>query len=80
MYAIRSYYGQALQREEDDASRDRLSKLEKDIAELSSERDAMAARWQAEKSKIDELRAVKQRIEELKIEESKWERERNNFV
>jgi ATP-dependent Clp protease ATP-binding subunit ClpB len=68
---------QALQREEDDASRDRLGKLEKEIADLTAERDAMRARWEAEKTEINELRILKQRIEELKIEETKWEREGN---
>ncbi|MDR2370632.1 MAG: AAA family ATPase, partial [Treponema sp.] len=40
---------QALSREEDKASKDRLGKLEKEIAELSSGRDAMTARWESEK-------------------------------
>ncbi len=68
---------QALSREEDAASRERLGKLEKEIADLTAERDAMRARWEGEKQEIDQLRALKQRIEELKIEETKWEREGN---
>ena len=68
---------QALQREEDAASIDRKSKLEKEIADISSERDAMKARWEGEKKEIDALRVLKSRIEELKIEETRWEREGN---
>jgi ATP-dependent Clp protease ATP-binding subunit ClpB len=67
----------ALSREEDSASRERLSKLEKDIAETGAERDAMNARWENEKRDVDEIRSVKQRIESLKIDEARFEREGN---
>ncbi|MDR1178342.1 MAG: ATP-dependent chaperone ClpB, partial [Spirochaetaceae bacterium] len=68
---------QALSREEDDASRTRLGKLEKEIAELSASRNAMSARWENEKKDIQELRKLKQVIEELKREEIRYEREGN---
>jgi ATP-dependent Clp protease ATP-binding subunit ClpB len=68
---------QALSREEDEASKERLSKLEKEIADLSAERDAMKARWDNEKQDITKIRDLKQRIEELKIEETRYEREGN---
>ncbi|MDR3171397.1 MAG: ATP-dependent chaperone ClpB [Treponema sp.] len=68
---------QALQREEDDASKERLGKLEKEIADLGAERDAMKSRWDSEKQDIAQIRDVKQRIEELKIEETRYEREGN---
>ena len=68
---------QALSREEDGASKDRLGKLEKEIADLTAERDAMKARWDSEKKDIQKIRELKQRIEELKIEETRWEREGN---
>ncbi|MFP3091003.1 ATP-dependent chaperone ClpB [Treponema sp. TIM-1] len=68
---------QALSREEDEASRDRLGKLEKEIADLGAERDAMKARWESEKKDIQGIRNLKQRIEELKIEETRYEREGN---
>jgi len=66
---------QALSREEDPASKDRLSKLEKEIADLTAERDAMKARWESEKKDIQEIRRLKQIIEELKIEETRYVRE-----
>jgi len=66
---------QALSREEDPASKERLAKLEKEIADITAERDAMKARWEAEKVDIQGIRELKQRIEELKIEETRYERE-----
>ncbi|MCL2765798.1 MAG: ATP-dependent chaperone ClpB [Treponema sp.] len=68
---------QALSREEDAASKDRLAKLEKEIADLTAERDAMKARWENEKIDIQKIREIKQLIEELKIEEIRYEREGN---
>jgi ATP-dependent Clp protease ATP-binding subunit ClpB len=68
---------QALSREEDPASKERLSKLEKEIADITAERDAMKARWEAEKVDIQGIRELKQKIEELKIEETRYEREGN---
>jgi ATP-dependent Clp protease ATP-binding subunit ClpB len=66
---------QALQKESDPASKDRLGKLEKEIADLTAKRDAMKMRWQAEKAKIEELRKLKAQIEELKLEGERRERE-----
>jgi ATP-dependent Clp protease ATP-binding subunit ClpB len=68
---------QALNREEDPSSRERLGKLEKEIANLSAERDAMKARWENEKKDIQSIRGIKQQIEELKIDEARYEREGN---
>ena len=68
---------QALSREEDGASRERLEKLEKEIADTGAERDAMKARWENEKKDIQGIREIKQQIEELKIEETRYEREGN---
>jgi ATP-dependent Clp protease ATP-binding subunit ClpB len=66
---------QALSREEDGASKTRLGKLEKEIGSLSADRDAMKARWEGEKKDIQKIRELKQRIEELRIEETRYERE-----
>ncbi|MDR2953238.1 MAG: ATP-dependent chaperone ClpB [Treponema sp.] len=66
---------QALSREEDPASKERLAKLEKEIADLAAGRDAMKARWDSEKKDIEKIRKLKQEIEELKIEETRYERE-----
>jgi len=58
----------ALKKETDPASVERRGKLEKEIADLSEKRDAMNARWQDEKRLIEEIRQLKQRIEEHKVE------------
>jgi ATP-dependent Clp protease ATP-binding subunit ClpB len=68
---------QALSKESDEASRDRLAALEKELAELGAERDAMKLQWQNEKDAIEEIRKLKQILEELNIEETRWEREGN---
>jgi ATP-dependent Clp protease ATP-binding subunit ClpB len=68
---------QALAKETDPASIERLERIEKDIADLSTKRDAMKIRWEGEKKKIGEIRALKQKLEELKIEGERWEREGN---
>lgn len=66
---------QALRKETDPSSIERLEKLNREIADLGGERDAMKMRWQAEKGRIDEIRSLKQRIEELKLEEERQVRE-----
>ena len=68
---------QALSREDDASSRERLSRLEKEIADVQAGRDAMRVRWENEKKSVDEIRALKQRIEALKIDEARYEREGN---
>ena len=68
---------QALLREQDAASRERLKKLEGEIADLTGERDAMKARWENEKAEISRVHALKQKIEELNIEQTRYEREGN---
>ena len=68
---------QALSHEDDEASRERLVKLEKELAELSGRRDAMQLRWQNEKGRIDVVRKLKENIEQLKLDEQRYEREGN---
>jgi len=66
---------QALGKERDKASRERLKKLEKDLAESRERRDAMRAHWQAEKDAIARIRAIKSRIEDAKMTEQTAERQ-----
>ena len=54
---------QSLSKETDDASKERLKKLEADLAELSSKRDAMKLQWMNEKDAIDKSRNVKEQLE-----------------
>ena len=66
---------QALSKESDSASMERLDKLEKDLAELSSKRDAMKLQWENEKKEIDETRRLKEELEQLRIDETRYTRE-----
>ncbi|MBO4727202.1 MAG: ATP-dependent chaperone ClpB [Spirochaetaceae bacterium] len=68
---------QALSKEDDEASKERLSKLEKELSELNTKRDAMKLQWQNEKSSIDEIRQLKESLEQMRIEETKYTREGN---
>ncbi|HSV57164.1 MAG TPA: ATP-dependent chaperone ClpB [Magnetospirillaceae bacterium] len=68
---------QALSKETDSASRDSLSKLERELGELQGKRDVMRLRWTAEKEKIAEIRKLKETLERLKIDEQRYEREGN---
>lgn len=68
---------QALKKEEDRPSLERLTLLEKDLANLKERSNEMKARWQNEKEVITQIRQLKEKIEQKKIEEQKHEREGN---
>jgi ATP-dependent Clp protease ATP-binding subunit ClpB len=68
---------EALKKEKDEASRERLEKLEKELADLKEESEELLAHWQNEKEAITRIRELKERIEELRYEEQKAEREGN---
>lgn len=63
----------SLGRESDAASRDRLERLDKELAELREQQSTLNAQWQAEKGAIDEVSAIKEEIEQvqLQIEQAK---------
>ena len=65
---------QALRKETDAASRDRLSKLEKELADSKEQSDALKAKWQAEKDAVHKVRTVRETIEQLKVELERAER------
>ncbi|MDI6891709.1 MAG: ATP-dependent chaperone ClpB [Actinomycetota bacterium] len=65
----------ALRREKDKASKERLEKLERELAELKEKSTRMKAHWQAEKEAITRIRDLKEKIEQTKIDEQKAERE-----
>ena len=64
----------ALGKEEDQASRERLARLNTELAELNEKSNAMKAHWQKEKETIGRIREIKQKIEEARIEEQAAER------
>jgi ATP-dependent Clp protease ATP-binding subunit ClpB len=66
---------QALAKESDQGSRERLERLDEELANLKSSRDALSARWKAEKELISQVKEIKQQIDELRNEEQRRERE-----
>ena len=68
---------QSLSKEDDQASRERLEKLEKELAEITARRDAMKLQWQNEKENIDKSRKIKEQLEQARFEEEKFTREGN---
>jgi ATP-dependent Clp protease ATP-binding subunit ClpB len=65
----------ALKKEKDSASRERLARLERELADLKSEADRLTAQWQAEKAAVQKLRDLRDRIEQTKNEIARAERE-----
>ncbi len=59
---------EALKKETDRSSQDRLEKLEIDLAALEEEAAALTARWQAEKSKLGRAADMKRQLDELRNE------------
>ena len=66
---------QSLSKEDDAASKERLQKLEKELAEVVSNRDAMRLKWQNEKAEINKSRELKEKLEAARFEEEKYTRE-----
>ncbi len=68
---------QALSKETDEASRERMAGLDRELADLGGRRDAMKMQWQNEKGIIEQIRKLKVSLEELSIEEARNERDGN---
>jgi len=65
---------QALKKEKDEASVDRLEKIEKELAELTEKRDSLKAKWQQEKDLIEQINRLKEQRDALRVEEQNAER------
>ncbi len=59
---------EALKKEDDAASKDRLVKLEKDLAELQERSSEMTAQWQSERDKLESARNLKERLDHARAE------------
>lgn len=68
---------QALNKETDDASKERLQKLNKEISTAEKEEATWMKQWEHEKQLITRTRGIKKEIDNLKIEMAKAEREGN---
>ena len=65
----------ALAKESDEASKDRLEKLEKELADLKGQSDGLRAQWDLEKGGVDRLRQIREKLEQLKLELERVERQ-----
>ena len=65
---------EALKKESDAASRDRLAKLEKELAELSGQATTLQAQWKGEKEAVDSLRQLREKIEHTRALAAQAER------
>ncbi len=66
---------EALKKESDPASRERLERLAAELHELRSQEDGLKARWVLEKAFIQRIRSLKERIEAAKLQEQMAERQ-----
>ncbi|MDM8552961.1 ATP-dependent chaperone ClpB [Desulfobacterales bacterium HSG2] len=66
---------EALKKESDPASKERLAKLEKEIGNMGAELSELKARWQNEKNMIQTIAKIKEELEQTGIEEQQAERE-----
>nr|WP_212755594.1 ATP-dependent chaperone ClpB [Flexivirga aerilata] len=64
-----------LQNETDDASKDRLAKLRSDLANKQEELSALTARWEQEKAGLNKVGDIKSKIDELRTQADKLERD-----
>jgi ATP-dependent Clp protease ATP-binding subunit ClpB len=68
---------EAVKKDRDPSSRERLNKIEREIAELGEKRSSLGAQWHSEKEAIQKIRAIKEQIEQAKIEAEQAERQGN---
>ncbi len=68
---------QALLKEKDRASQERLEKIEGEVRDLRASAEGMKAHWQKEKETIQKIRSLKEQLEEARRQEQQFEREGN---
>ena len=66
---------EALKKEKDKASKERLERIEKELADLHEQSNQLRARWQAEKEAITHLQSIKEQIEQTRLEIERAERQ-----
>jgi ATP-dependent Clp protease ATP-binding subunit ClpB len=64
----------SLKKESDMASRDRLERLDKELADLKEDQRALSSQWQAEKDIINQVQALKEEIDRVNLEIQQAER------
>ena len=69
--------GEALKKEDDAASKDRLERLEKELSDLQQQSASMTAKWQAERDKLEASRGLKEQLEKARADLDHAKREGN---
>jgi ATP-dependent Clp protease ATP-binding subunit ClpB len=67
----------ALSQEKDDASKQRLKQVKEELAKIREELKPLKLRHRAEKERVDELRKLKQKLENFHVKMAQAEREKN---
>ncbi len=68
---------EALKKEDDIASKDRLEKLERELADLQQKSSEMTAKWQAERDSLEAARSIKEQLDTARAELESAKREGN---
>ncbi|QFU09959.1 Chaperone protein ClpB [Rhodobacteraceae bacterium THAF1] len=68
---------EALRKEDDQPSKDRLETLERELADVQEQAEAMTAKWQAERDKLDKGRTLKEQLDRARAELDIAKREGN---
>jgi len=68
---------EALKKEDDVASRDRLEKLEKELGDIREQSDALTAKWQSERDSLEAARELKEQLDRSRAELEQAKREGN---
>jgi ATP-dependent Clp protease ATP-binding subunit ClpB len=59
---------EALRKEKDAASRERLDNLERELADLKEKRDALRSRWEGERETLQSISELREKIDQTKVE------------
>jgi ATP-dependent Clp protease ATP-binding subunit ClpB len=65
---------EALKKETDAVSKDRLTRIEKELADLKTNSSALQAQWEAEKEGVQRVRGLRAQIEQVKVDIAQAER------
>jgi len=65
---------EALKKETDAVSKERLTRIEKELAELKTQSSALQAQWETEKEGVQRVRALREQIDQIKVEIGQAER------
>jgi ATP-dependent Clp protease ATP-binding subunit ClpB len=65
---------EALKKESDKASKERLAKIERELGDLKTEASALQAQWKSEKEAVQRVRALREQLDEVKVQIAQAER------